>query len=98
MPAILRVAVPVPLPQLFDYLPPEGVDAHSIAPGARLAVPFGRSQRVGVVIERVADSDLPTDRLRPANALLDPQPLITRELLASLEWVARYYAHPLGEV
>ena len=96
--AVLRVAVPVPLPQLFDYLPPPGVDAHTIIPGARLSVPFGRSQRVGVVIERLATSELPTDRLKPANALLDTQPLITRELLSSLDWVARYYQHPLGEV
>jgi len=98
MSAVLRVAVPVPLPQLFDYLPPVGVDAHTITPGARLSVPFGRSQRVGVVVERVATSDLPGDRLRPAHALLDVQPLITRELLASMEWVARYYQYPLGEV
>jgi primosomal protein N' (replication factor Y) len=96
--AILRVAVPVPLPQLFDYLPPAGVDAHAIAPGTRLAVPFGRSQRVGVVVERLTESELPIDRLKTASALLDAQPLITRELLGSLEWVARYYQHPLGEV
>jgi primosomal protein N' (replication factor Y) len=30
--------------------------------------------------------------------LLDPQPLISAELLASLQWLARYYLHPLGEV
>jgi len=98
MPVILRVAVPVPLPQLFDYLPPAGIDAQAIAPGSRVTVPFGRSERVGVVIERLAESEIPEDRLKPASAVLDAQPLITRELLASLDWVARYYQHPLGEV
>src|SRR5689334_12738100 len=98
MPAVLRVAVPVPLPQLFDYLPPPGIDLQSIAPGARLAVPFGRGQRIGIVIDRLSKSELSTSRLKTASALLDPQPLITSELLASLEWVARYYQHPLGEV
>jgi len=98
MSAVLRVAVPIPLPQLFDYLAPAGVDAKAISPGTRVAVPFGRGERVGVVIESVAESELPTERLKPANAVLDAQPLITRELLDSLAWVARYYQHPLGEV
>ncbi len=98
MPAILRVAVPVPLPQLFDYLPPAGVDATTIAAGTRVTVPFGRSQRVGIVIDTPAQSALDPARLKSAIALLDPQPLISAELLASLRWLASYYVHPLGEV
>ena len=98
MSVVLRVAVPVPLPQLFDYLPPAGVDAHAIALGARVLVPFGRSERVGVVIARVAESELPPERLKPASALLDAEALLTRELLGTLDWIARYYQHPLGEV
>jgi primosomal protein N' (replication factor Y) len=95
---ILRVAVPVPLPRLFDYLPPEGIDAQAIFPGARVSLPFGRGQRVGIVIEIVDYSELPRERLKRASALLDPQPLITSELLATLQWLSRYYLHPLGEV
>jgi len=99
MTAILRVAVPVPLPQLFDYLPPRGVDASAILPGARVSLPFGRrGQRVGIVIDIVDRSELAPERLKSANALLDPQPLISVELLATLQWLSRYYLHPLGEV
>lgn len=98
MSVVLRVAVPVPLAQLFDYLVPAGIDAQAIGPGTRVAVPFGRSERVGVVIECRDESELPADRLKPATAILDAQPLISRELLESLAWVARYYQHPLGEV
>ena len=98
MPAILRVAVPVPLAQLFDYLPPPGVEAETIAPGSRVSVPFGRSQRIGIVIDTPAQSELAPARLKRASALLDPQPLISAELLMSLRWLARYYLHPLGEV
>ncbi|MGH8040697.1 MAG: primosomal protein N' [Rudaea sp.] len=98
MTTILRVAVPVPLPQVFDYLPPRGVAAASIAPGSRLSVPFGRGQRVGIVVGSAAESDIPPARLKHALALLDPQPVLTRELLATLDWAARYYQHPLGEV
>ena len=46
----LRVALPVPLPQLFDYLPPDG--AAPPVPGdvgRRLRVPFGNQERIGVV-------------------------------------------------
>ncbi|HET9190241.1 MAG TPA: hypothetical protein VFN69_06675, partial [Rudaea sp.] len=46
LPTILRVAVPVPLPQLFDYLPPPGTAALAIARGTRVSVPFGRSRSV----------------------------------------------------
>ena len=98
MNTILRVAVPAPLPQLFDYLPPAGVNLATIAPGARVVVPFGRSRRVGIVVEIAATSAIAPERLKAASALLDPEPLISAELLATLHWVARYYLHPLGEV
>lgn len=98
MTPILRVAVPVPLPRLFDYLPPQGIDARAIRPGARVSLPFGRSQRVGIVVDIVDHSEVAPERLKCAGALLDPQPLITAELLATLQWLSRYYLHPLGEV
>ena len=98
MPAVLRVAVPVPLPQLFDYLPPRGLRTTDIAPGSRIAVPFGRGKRVGIVIDNAAESEIETSRLKPAVSLLDPEPVINAELLATLQWVSKYYLHPLGEV
>ena len=98
MPAVLRIAIPVPLAQVFDYLAPDGIEADAIAPGCRVAVPFGRSQRVGVVVGSAADSAVAARRLKRATKLLDAQPLISSELCASLAWAARYYQHPLGEV
>ena len=93
---VLRVAVPVPLPLLFDYLPPPGSAVTAIARGTRVSVPFGRGQRIGIVIE-VAAPEIPVARLKSIAAVLDPQPLLTSELLSTLEWTARYYQHPLGE-
>jgi len=87
----------VPLPQLFDYLPPPGTVAQAIARGTRVSVPFGRSRNVGIVVD-IATSEIPALRLKRVTAVLDPQPLLTNELLATLEWTARYYQHPLGEV
>ena len=98
MPTVLRVAVPVPLPQLFDYLLPVGVDVAALIPGCRVLVPFGRTQRVGVLLEIAHESNVPSHRLKPALMLLDAQPLLNAELLRSLIWAARYYQHPLGAV
>ncbi|HEX5123875.1 MAG TPA: primosomal protein N', partial [Rhodanobacteraceae bacterium] len=94
MKPILRVALPVPLDRLFDYAS-NGVDA---APGARVLVPFGRRDVVGVAVEYDDASDLAPDRLKPATRALDAAPLLDVELMSTLRRAARYYQHPLGEV
>ena len=96
--SVLRVAVPVPLLQIFDYLPPPGSAGDLPSPGCRIAVPFGRGRRIGILVDVADHSELPRDRLKPALAVLDAQPLLTAELLDTLRWTARYYQHPLGEV
>lgn len=98
MSGIVQVAVPVPLAQLFDYLPPANVRACEIAPGTRILVPFGRSKRVGIVIDNAAESALATTRLKQAIAVLDTAPVLNAELLHTLRWMSQYYLHPLGEV
>ncbi|ATS33847.1 primosomal protein N' [Xanthomonas phaseoli pv. phaseoli] len=94
--ATLRVALPVPLPQLFDYLPP--TDAPLTDParvGCRVRVPFGPRELVGAVVEI---RQLPAaDGLRPALAWCDQAPLLVDELARSLHWLARYTHAPLGE-
>ena len=94
MTSILRVALPVPLQTLFDYR--EGDVAATV--GGRVLVPFGRSERVGIVAARVAASTLDDARVKPVRAVLDEAPLLDGELLATLRWASRYYQHPLGEV
>src|SRR5579875_2046984 len=94
MKPLVRVALPVPLPQAFDYLP-GGFDP---ARGCRVRVPFGRSQRIGVVIERVPGAELPVERLKPVLELLDEQPLLDAELLGNLRRAADYWCGAIGEV
>ncbi len=95
-PLIWRVAVPSPLRQLFDYLPPESDPAP--APGVRLEVPFGRGQRVGLLVGMTRGSALPPEKLKRVKEVLDDAPLIEADLFRFLSWVADYYHHPLGEV
>ncbi len=91
----LQVALPVPLPRLFDYLSPEG-DGPTVAVGCRLKVPFGNRELVGVVVGHGQTDD--GQGLRQALAWCDPQPLLQGELWQSLQWLARYTHAPLGEV
>ncbi len=91
----LQVALPVPLPRLFDYLSPEG-DGPTAAVGCRLKVPFGNRELVGVVAGHGQTDD--GQGLRQALAWCDRQPLLQGELWQSLQWLARYTHAPLGEV
>ncbi len=97
-PTAWRVALHVPLPRLFDYLPPAGAAALPDPVGCRVRVPFGRSgDKIGVV---VATGPLDPAIGDPKAVLerIDEAPLFDGELLASLRWLARYTHAPLGEV
>ncbi|MFZ5636257.1 MAG: primosomal protein N' [Pseudomonadota bacterium] len=93
--SVLRVALPMPLPRLFDYRPPSDGTAEV---GCRVRVPFGNRSLVGVVAEIGAPDPAHATALRDAEAVLDVRPLLRGELLASLLWLARYTHAPLGEV
>jgi primosomal protein N' (replication factor Y) (superfamily II helicase) len=95
---ILRVALDTPLRRLFDYLAPAAPGANPVAVGARVEVPFGRQRLVGVIVDRVATSDLPVAKLKPVYEVLDAQPIFDPPLLKLLGFAASYYHHPLGEV
>ncbi len=95
---ILRIAVPAPLYSCFDYLPPSGIDPATLPCGIRLRVPFGRGERIGVLVERVTSSTCDTNSLKSAIAVLDKQPLLADPDLKLLLWAATYYQHPPGEV
>jgi primosomal protein N' (replication factor Y) len=95
---VLGVAVPVPLPRVFDYRPPPGLAVPADAVGRRVRVPFGPREHVGVVVAVTALPAATAAGLRPAHAWLDESPLLGGELLDTLRWASAYYAHPLGEV
>ena len=93
----LHVALPVPLPQLFDYLPP--LQGPRPGAGVRVRVPFGKRSLVGVVVATDCISDLPTDRLQRIEETLDDgQPVLDAALLGLLRWCWRYYKRAPGDV
>ena len=89
----LQVAVPVPLPQLFDYLPPE--QGPTPAKGSRVKIPFGRRSLVGLV---VGHGPAETEHsLKPISAVLDAE-LVESGLIDLARWCFRYYCFPPGEM
>ena len=90
---IVRIALDVPLPTLFDYSLDDGALTMQ---GQRVIVPFGRKQMVGVVMECAADSELNAERIKPVVRVLDEIPPLPAELLALLRFCSDYYHHPLG--
>lgn len=98
MPAVLKVAVAVPLRLVFDYLPPPGVPLRDLIPGQRITIPFGPRTTTGYLLAIEEDTDLEALRLRQAIAVLDDKPLQSRSDLKLLIWASRYYHHPIGEV
>lgn len=94
---ILQVALPVPLPNLFDYLVPSGIP--DIAEGARVLVPFGRKKLVGVVVGKANRSEVPAGRLLAVSEVLDGgEPLLDEKLIELLRWCWMYYKHAPGDV
>ena len=97
MTVCVRVALPVHLDRLFDYLPPVA-DHGSLSAGVRVRVPFRNRTLIGVVTEQSANSDWDEQRLRPVVEVLDNAPLLGDSMLALCRWIARYYHYPIGEV
>lgn len=95
---ILRLALSSPLYQLFDYLPPLNVNEQVLQVGARLLVPFGAGnhKKIAFLIDIVEHSDM--KKLKRAEQLMDAPSLLSKEDVQLLQWVSRYYHHPLGDV
>ena len=98
----VRVAVPVPLHQLFTYSVPDGAvpDGARLGPGCRVRVPFGARRLVGIVLDQPAaapPSGVAPARIRPLEAVLDDVPAVGPELLELCGWLAAYYHVPPGQ-
>lgn len=64
----------------------------------RVRVPFGRQTLIGILLDIVHETDVPTSKMKAAIEVLDETPIFDDELLQLLKWCAQYYHHPIGEV
>jgi len=93
--SVAHIALAVPLPRTFDYLLPAGMQ---VTAGCRVRVPFGKQQRVGIVVSISEHSELPREELKSILEVLDTEPLFSPSLWQLLLWAAEYYHHPIGDV
>ena len=93
--SLFQVALDVPLSTLFDYVVSKGM---RVEIGQRVVVPFGRKEVVGIAMERMAQSELASSRLKSVLRVLDDAPPLPQELLTLLRFCSDYYHYPLGMV
>ncbi|TAK67838.1 MAG: primosomal protein N' [Betaproteobacteria bacterium] len=93
--SILRVALDLPLPRLFDYLCAE---ASSADVGMRVLVPFGNKQAVGMIVGLADTSEISSEKLKSAVRILRETPALGRDWLELAQFCSDYYHRPLGEV
>jgi len=105
------LAIPISVDRLFTYLVPDKLH-QSVQCGARALAPFGGRTVVGIIVKlsskppdfgRSTEPGRPRARrtiakLKPIRDLLDPEPIITQELLSLSGWMAQYYCAPLGKI
>ena len=92
---ILRVALDLPLPRVFDYSCDEATAADI---GMRVLVPFGNKQAVGVIVSLADSSKVESGKLKAALRILRETPALGRDWLELVQFCSDYYHRPLGEV
>lgn len=93
MPAA-QVLIDGPSELVFDYAIPEGME---VVPGHRVKVPLRNRPASGTVLRVHEPEEMQFD-LRPLNSLIDPEPLITKGMLALAHWMSEYYGTPLEHI
>jgi primosomal protein N' (replication factor Y) len=96
--SVYRVALDLPLDRLFDYLAEDRSPEAGNDVGRRVRVPFGRGERIGVVLGEAATSEVPEGQLKPVLEVLRDEPPLPADWLALCEFAAAYYQCPVGEV
>lgn len=92
---VIRVALPVPIPQLFDY---KAFDVVASDLGRCVRVPFGKSQKVGVIVALPDSSAVDPARLKDALHIQREVSPLPFDWLELVRFVSTYYHAPLGEV
>ena len=93
--SIARVALDLPLDTLFDYRAAEATVADV---GYRVRVPFGRSVRIGIIVEvtDAAEPGLADARLKDIEEILRDLPPLPADWFRLTRFCASYYQEPLG--
>lgn len=90
-----KVAVDTPLHTTLTYRAPAEL-APMLKRGESVIVPLGKSRKVpGVLVEPAESSEF---QLKDIAAVDSGKPLLHESYLKWLEWLSKYYVHPIGQV
>jgi primosomal protein N' (replication factor Y) len=81
-----------PIPPLTYAIP---TDKMTVQPGTRVRVPLRNREVVGIVYRIKRRSDC--SYAKAICAVLDAEPVISRDLIETAEWISRYYLCSIGE-
>ena len=95
-PLFVQVVLDKPLAQGFDYIWDSQKLGSDPLIGQIVAVPFGNSINVGVVVKVNAHSEIDPSKLKAVLGLA-PLPPLDTALLSLMNFASQYYIHSLGE-
>jgi primosomal protein N' (replication factor Y) len=96
---LIVAAIAIPRPNVaftWDYLVP-GDLAQDATIGKRVMIRIGKSREVGYITAIKHESQI-RNQLKTIDEVLDPEPLVSQELLNLTKWIAEYYLSSWGEV
>jgi primosomal protein N' (replication factor Y) len=91
---LVDVAVMAPIRHPLTYRVPDSIQ---LQPGQRVLVPLAARKAMGIVL-RTGTRIAPGIEVREVLRVLDPEPVLSAELLELGRWISEYYLAPLGEV
>ena len=91
---VARVALPLPVDELFEYAVPPELDEHA-QPGCRVQVRVRDRRLTGVIVERTAHPQF-QGRLLPIESMVDLEPALSTAMLEMLREAAIEVICPFG--
>lgn len=90
------VILPLPLPGMFTYSVPEGMEGWVVF-GKRVLVPLGKSKKYIAMVVKV-HQEKPSFKVKPIEQVLDATPTLLDRQYRLWSWISNYYMSPLGDV
>lgn len=90
------VILPLPLPGMFTYSVPEGMEG-GVVFGKRVLVPLGKSKKYIAMVVKV-HQEKPSFKVKPIEQVLDATPTLLDRQYRLWSWISNYYMSPLGDV
>ena len=93
----IDVLLPLALPKAYTYSI-NSAQALVLAPGFRVAVPFGKQKIYTAIVTRVHQVSPQTYDPKPIVLILDQEPTVTEIQFEFWLWISSYYMCTLGEI